>query len=171
MRMMLLLLLFLLALPAVNAAEVYRCRDKSGTLVMTDDPSKFPQGCRPVEEDSGAKAGSLNILTSPDVPSPPGQSVEQAVREQQAETAQRETQSAAFREEARQIAQAYQQALEERNEAYNSWSYGSRKVVKEATETMEEAKKRKQELIREAQNAYLPGRVREEIRKLLDPVP
>jgi hypothetical protein len=169
MRVMLLLFLSLFAAEAATA-QVYRCRDEAGNLVMTDDAAKFPPGCKPLEKDDD-REGSLNVVPAPEVPAPPGRSVEQAVREQQAETSRRKERIASFRAEAREIAGDYQQALVKRNEAYNSWSYGSRKAVKDATETMEEAKKRKRELLAEVYDAYLPGRVREEVRKILDPVP
>lgn len=170
MRVMLLLFLSLFA-AEVAANQVYRCRDEAGHLVMTDDPAKFPPGCRPLEKGGDDREGSFNVVPAPEVPAQPGRSIEQAVREQQAETSRRKERIASFRAEAREIAEDYQQALVKRNEAYSSWSYGSRKAVKDATETMEEAKKRKRELLAEVYDAYLPGRVREEVRKILDPVP
>ncbi len=171
MPVILVFLLLLVGAADFAAAEVYRCRDDEGRLIMTDDPGKFPEGCRPVEGDRSEKGGSFIVIETPDVPDPAGRSVEQAVRDEQAKTSRREELSAAFKEEARELARTYHQALVKRNEAYNSWSYGSRQVVKNATETMEQAKKRKKELLKEIREAYLPGEVREEVRRLLDPIP
>lgn len=42
-----LVILLLVALAAPAPAAVYRCRDKRGVLILTDDPDNFPPGCRP----------------------------------------------------------------------------------------------------------------------------
>lgn len=42
-----LLILIAIALASPAPAAVYRCREKKGVLILTDDPDNFPPGCKP----------------------------------------------------------------------------------------------------------------------------
>jgi len=44
------------------AAEIFRCRTPNGELVMTDNETKIPADCKPVDAPKGS--GSFNIVPS-----------------------------------------------------------------------------------------------------------
>ena len=68
-RLLLLTIILYLLILTCASAEIFRCRTPDGELVMTDDKSKLPADCRPVEAPAGS--GSFNV-----VPSTPAAAVE-----------------------------------------------------------------------------------------------
>ncbi len=164
------LALLLVLVPLVSEGEVYRCRDRSGTMLMTDDPSKFPPGCQPVA-DSAEEEGAFTVIETPARSSAGANGVEQAVRHQRAETSQRQDQIEAWKAQAQELARTYQAAVDRRNQAYNSWSYDSREVVKESLEQMEAVKKKKTQLLQEVTRVFIPAPDREIIREALATIP
>jgi hypothetical protein len=68
-KILLLTTILSLLIMTCASAEIFRCRTPDGELVMTDDQSKLPADCRPVEAPAGS--GSFNV-----VPSTPAAAVE-----------------------------------------------------------------------------------------------
>ena len=164
------MVLLLVLIPLLGAGEVYRCRDASGTLVMTDDPSKFPPGCDPVEE-GGAADGAFNVIQTPAAPPVDPAAIAREVREQQAVTSRRQDLIESWKDRAKELAQSYRAAVDRRNQAYNSWSYDSREVVRQSLEQMEKVKQQKAELLREVSGVFVPAPDREAIREALSAIP
>jgi len=154
-------------------AEVHRCRQPSGALLMTDDPSKFPPDCEPVKngEVEESATGSFSLMPSRDAIPEASAAVEQAVRAQQEQIEERRDQVEQWSTQAGSLAAEYEQAVARRNEAYGSWSYDSRTVVRESLEQMERVKKEKQQLLRELEQAYIPAPERQAIKQTLDRIP
>ncbi|AJF05628.1 DUF4124 domain-containing protein [Geoalkalibacter subterraneus] len=171
-RLLLAALIAATCLPA--HAEIYRCRQASGSLLMTDDPSKFPPGCTPVEkndsEGEGA-AGSFSLMPETEVPSAGSGEVEQAVSEQRQRLEERRARIAEWRDKASELASQYEQAVARRNQAYSSWSYDSREVVRKSLEEMTRIKKEKQQLLQEVEKSRIPSPDRQAIRQTLSAIP
>ena len=81
LRTLLLCAFMLLFLNDLAMAEIFKCRDAEGTLVFTNDPSRFPLGCDAEPMDD---LPPLNITPSqPSPPVKPGSSATTAERGQQ----------------------------------------------------------------------------------------
>ncbi len=169
-RLVLAALIVATCLPA--QAQIYRCRQASGALLMTDDPSKFPPDCTPVgESGSEGVSGSFSLMPEAEIPSVGSGEVEQAVREQRERLEERRDRIAGWRDKAKALASQYEQAVVRRNEAYNSWSYDSREVVRESLEAMTRIKKEKQQLLQEIEQARIPSPDQQAIRQTLSAIP
>jgi hypothetical protein len=154
----------------LSAQEIHRCIDESGNLVMTDDPGKFPPGCRPVETKPDGQ-GTFNVLPSPDVPAPATENAQAAADRVRAEISDRQEQIAAWKDQARQLVSDYQAAETRRNQAFRRWSYSSREVVRQAQEQMAQALEDKEKLLQEVDRVFVPAPDREEIRRILEDIP
>jgi hypothetical protein len=171
-RLLLAALLVATCLP--SHAEIYRCRQASGSLLMTDDPSKFPPDCTPVKKNGSegkGPSGSFSLMPEAQVPSVGSGDVEQAVREQRERLEERRDRIAGWRDKASELASQYEQAVVRRNEAYNSWSYDSREVVRKSLEEMTRIKKEKQQLLQEVEKARIPSPDRQAIKQTLSAIP
>ncbi|KIH75659.1 protein of unknown function [Geoalkalibacter ferrihydriticus] len=172
LRWALLALAFLFLAPgsAWAADEIYRCRDQSGQLVMTDDPGKFPPDCEPLDE-APESEGTLSVQPTPEPLPGVARSAEEDAHRARAERAERQERIAAWKDEARELVATFQGAETRRNQAYRRWSYSSREVVQEALEQMEAARQGKEELLREIDRVYVPAPDREEIDRILEAIP
>ncbi|WP_305041827.1 DUF4124 domain-containing protein [Geoalkalibacter sp.] len=156
--------------PLVAEAQVYRCRDQSGLLLMTDDPSKFPPGCRPVEEDSDT-AGALSVAPAMDESEMPAAEAEELARREQAARAERQALIAEWKIQAQELADAYQAAVTRRNQAYNRWNYSSREVVRQSLEAMDRARAGKEQLLEDMAQVFVPAHERAEVDEILQSIP
>lgn len=68
LKALLIVIALALALPA--PAAVYRCREKKGVLILTDDPDNFPPGCK-AEGPLPPAAGSRSATAPAPAPAPP----------------------------------------------------------------------------------------------------
>lgn len=156
--------------PPAAEAQVYRCRDQSGILLMTDDPSKFPPGCRPVE-DPLEGAGALSVAPTLDESEMPAAEAEELARREQAARAERRALIETWKGRAQELAGAYQAAVSRRNQAYNRWSYGSREVVRQSLEEMAQARAGKEKLLEEMAQVFVPAHERAEVDDILQAIP
>lgn len=171
-RLLLAALIVATCLPA--HAEIYRCRQASGSLLMTDDPSKFPPDCTPVGGNGGegkGVSGSFSLIPEAPALSVGSGEVEQAVREQREQLEDRRDRIAGWRDKAGELASQYEQAVARRNEAYNSWSYDSREVVRKSMEEMTRIKKEKQQLLQEVEKSRIPSPDQQAIKQTLSTIP
>lgn len=170
MRGLLVMFFSLLMVPVAVAEPIHRCVDSSGNLVLTDDPAKFPPGCKPLEQ-GPAGGGTFNVLTMPETDSGALGQAEEAAGRERAERSERQAQIAAWKEQARDLVSAYQAAETRRNQAFRRWSYSSRETVSLALEQMEQAREEKQALLRQIDQMFVPAQDRDEIRGMLDAIP
>ncbi len=141
---------------------------------MTDDPSKFPPGCVPVRKNGGEEkgaAGSFSLIPEAEVPDAGSGQVEQAVSAQRQRLEERRDKIAGWRDRASELASQYEQAVARRNQAYNSWSYDSREVVRKSLEEMARIKKEKQQMLQEIKQSRIPSPDRQAIRQALSAIP
>jgi len=139
-------------------AETYRCRNSEGTLVFTDDPARFPPGCRPEEKKDGN--GTLSVVPSPSAPPAPARAAEkQPMRQKGADQAKE------WKEEAQKLASEYQETLTQR---YQVMPAGEKREV---IGRIGEIKKRRDELRRQIAGGTLSRRERAEIEEVLAGIP
>lgn len=170
MRGLVVVFFSLLMVSAAVAETIHRCIDPSGNLVLTDDPAKFPPGCKPLEQ-APEGGGTFNVLTVPETTSAAAGQADEAARLERAERSERQAQIAAWREQARDLVSTYQAAETRRNQAFRRWSYSSRETVNQALEQMEQAREEKQALLRQIDQMFVPAQDRDEIRGILDAIP
>jgi hypothetical protein len=139
-------------------AEIYRCRDAKGVLVFTDDPAN----CRP-EELEGRKGGLTIVPASPASPGAPA--VEEFLRERALQKEERSQQVQEWTEEAASLAQEYRQALSQR---FRTTIVAERQKY---TNRIREIKERRDEILKELDEARLSPREREDIEKNLATIP
>lgn len=157
-----LLLLILLLAPHARA-ENYRCIDRQGNLVFTDDPASAPPGCR---ELTSTPVHEVPVVPAPQPPDVSGQA-QDLIKQREA---RRELQAALFekwQKTAKQIAQDYLQAQRLRYHPPRRTQ-----ANKEAgLQQMELAMRRKQTLMRELTQADAPPEQRRTIEKIVADVP
>jgi Domain of unknown function (DUF4124) len=110
MRGLLKTMLLLLLLATVAQAEVFRCRDTNGRLVFTDDPARFPPGCR---QKSSSPSGAVNVVPM-QVPAGTSQETEAYLRARDQKQQAERQQMTEWLDAAHGIAENYRQAQRQR---------------------------------------------------------
>ncbi len=110
MRGLLKTMLLLLLLATVAQAEVFRCRDTNGRLVFTDDPARFPPGCR---QKSSSPSGAVNVVPM-QVPAGTSQETEAYLRARDQKRLAEQQQMTEWLDAAQNIAESYRQARRQR---------------------------------------------------------
>jgi hypothetical protein len=103
-RLLLLTIILYLLLLTCASAEIFRCRTPDGELVMTDDKSKLPADCQPVEAPAGS--GSFNV-----VPSTPSAAVESSSVSPKPEVRSEAQDVAPWQDDANGLVERYNDAL------------------------------------------------------------
>lgn len=132
-------LLLLLLLATVAQADIFRCRDTSGRLVFTDDPARFPPGCK---EETAPPPGAVNVVPMP-APAGASKEAEALIRTREERRQAEQQQLAAWRKEAQTIADNFRQAQRQRH--YPRIHTQAR--IKAALEGMAEAAQKKKALL------------------------
>lgn len=150
-------------------ATTYSCRDKQGRLFMGDNLQTFPAECRGraqvVEPDD---PDNLNYVPAQDVPRGAGTEFQQTVRDAEHEQQQEQARVDGFLLRAEQLAEQYQQAVQEKSNATRRWSYGSREIVQKADERIQKAREGKQQLLTEMTGQRISGDDEKKINFWLD---
>lgn len=168
-----LLLLFVTIFSWTTAqAVIYSCRDKHGKLYMTDNMQTLPAEClgRTQMVETG-RSDNLNIVPSQETPQGSGHEFNQAVRDAEQDLKQKQALRDGLLREAQQLAEQYQQALEDRNSATRRWQYaGSRDAIRRADEQITQIQQRKQQLLTEINEQNIPRKLEQEIVGWLDKI-
>ncbi len=147
-----------LAMLTYASAEVYRCRTADGRLVMTDNQTKLPAGCTPVENPPGT--GTFNVM-----PSTEGSAVQSPARQSEEAARPDATGGSAVQDQAQALVQGYNDAVTRR--------YHSSRVVEQqrAMREITELRQKKQETLESLAKSSLSLDERNSVRKILDGIP
>lgn len=156
------LALLLVLYDAAAEAEIYRCRSIDGTLVLTDDPTRLPPGCRP--ERAGGGQGSLSIVPAQS-PKAAGSVETTEKRTKRVESATGADRVESWKEEARQLARDYRETVSQR---YRTMAVSQKRQI---LKRIGELKSRRDELRRAVLQARLPRNDLAEIEAALASVP
>lgn len=137
------------------SAEIYRCRTAAGKLVMTDNMTKLPAGCEPLEGTPGG--GSFNVV--PNVKEdrnekPPEQKAKPVVRD-----------PTPWLNDASDLVKSYNDAV--RRRTYEGLEIKRRRLTQE----IKDMKRHKQEMLGDVANSGLTGDQQNSIRETLDQIP
>ena len=168
-----LLLLFVTIFSWTTAqAAIYSCRDKHGKLYMTDNLQTLPAECLGRTQVVETKTSdSFNVVPSQDTPQGSGHEFDQAVRDAEQDLKRKQELREGLVSEAQQLADQYQQALEDRNSATRRWQYaGSRDAIRRAEAQIIQIQKRKQQLLKEMNEQNIPRKLEQEIISWLDKI-
>ena len=155
-------MLVLLLLSGVAGADIYRCRDASGSLIYTDDPSLFPAGCREVPSSSQK---DVNVVPMP-APSGADARAQEAVRAGEQKQAATARQDKEWLDRARKIAADFNQA---RHQRY----YARRRTqanINAGLQGMAQAAQAKHDLLQEMSDAGAGAGPTREVAKILQDV-
>jgi len=154
------LFLLLGILASGASAETFRCRDAEGGMVFTDDPAKFPPGCKPIKENKGDVRGGLTII-----PTSPAPVVRGGYGERSAPTGEGGSETRDWRKEAQILAEEYQKAQAQRIPTLPP------PTVYKAVVDMKRIVQQAAELRREMAGERLPAGDRAEIEQILSVIP
>lgn len=165
----LLLIIFFLAVTV--QATTYSCRDKQGTLFMTDNPQSLPAECwgraREVEPKD---PDNLNYVPAQADPQGAGVEFQKTIRDAEQVQQQKKAQVKGLLLRAEQLAEQYQQAIQEKNNATRRWSYGSREIIQEADDRIQNSREEKQRLLIEMNGQKISGDDEKKILSWLDKI-
>ena len=173
MKRFLLILLVLLFSASLATATMYSCRDKSGKLFVSDNIQSLPAECRGDQQQITYRddPGNVNYVPAAKTPAGSGPEFEQAVQNAEQDLQQKKALEEGLLSQAQQLADQYQQALEERKNATRRWQYaGSRDAIRRADEMMDEARAKKEQLLNELQEKNVSRSMEQEITGWLDKV-
>jgi len=153
-------------------AETYSCRDKRGKLYMTDNIQTLPAECQGrTQVIESRKSDNLNIVPSQDTSQGSGPEFDQAVRDADQDLKEKQALKEGLLSQAQQLADQYQQAVQDKNNATRRWKYaGSRDAIRSADEKISQAKNGKQQLLGEINGQNLPRNLEQEILNLLNTI-
>jgi len=153
-------------------AAIYSCRDKHGKLYMTDNLQTLPAECLGRTQVIESRADDkLNIVPSQETPQGSGADFDQAVRDAEQDLKQKQEIREGLLNEARQLAEQYQQAVRDRTSATRRWQYaGSRDAIRKADEQISQIQERKQQMLAEIDGQNIPNKLEQEIIGWLDKI-
>ncbi|MFK5927383.1 MAG: DUF4124 domain-containing protein [Desulfuromusa sp.] len=165
-------LLLILLLAGVTAqATTYSCRDKQGQLYSTDNLQALPAECRgQMQKVEPKDPDNLNYVPAQATPQGSGVEFQQAVRATEREQQQKQEQVEKMLLRAEQLAEQYQQAVQEKNNATRRWSYSSRGIVQKADGRIQNARDGKQQLLAEMTGKNIYWKDEEKIVSWLDKI-
>ncbi|MFO7767237.1 MAG: DUF4124 domain-containing protein [Pelovirga sp.] len=173
MRTLIFLIVFC-SLPVMAMATLYTCRDSEGRLHVTDNLQALPDECR-VDAREVDDTDPVNLHFVPEPTSPPvvdtRSRFEQQLREQQRRQQEREDLEEQLIREARELADTFVQAQQDRRSAISSWSADSRATIQQAAKDMAAAREGKQRLLADLERQRVSINVSEQVRTILEQVP
>ena len=140
------------------SAKIYRCRTPDGVLVMTDQQTKLPADCKPVDEPENA--GSFNVM-----PSTTGTDKRSQPAPLEQEAAKKRPDVAPWQRDASALVENYNDALRRRNR--ESLTVNRRR----ATQEIGQLKQQKNEMLDDLAGSGLERHEQQAIRKTLDGIP
>ena len=157
-----------LLLPAPLLADNYSCTDSQGVIHIADNLMKLPAECRDQAKTlKEGDSGRVNYVAP--VPTPQGQAqdFQQAVRSEELELKKKKQEAAEMVNQAKKLADNFEEAVTIRKTALRSKSYGSRDKLKMAESMMEYSRKGKRGLLEDMQKAHLSSEQRQQIMEAL----
>jgi hypothetical protein len=140
------------------SAEVYRCRTADGRLVMTDNQTNLPAGCKPMDNPPGT--GSFNIMPSTD-----GSAVQNPAKQKEEDVKPDTSKHLALQSEAEALVQSYNDAVTRR--------YHSSRVIEQqaAIRQITEFRHKKQEMLDSLAASALSHDERKRVHGILNKIP
>lgn len=172
MRTTILLLIFC-SLPLIAAATLYTCRDSEGRLHVTDNLQSLPDECR-VDARQVEETDPDNLHFVPERTSPPAVDTrsrfEQEVLEQQRRQQEQQQREDQLIREARELADTFLQAQQDRRSAIRRWSADSRRTIERAATDMAAARSGKQRILADLERQRVSVRTSERVREILEQI-
>ena len=157
-RLLLLTIMLYLLILTCASAEIFRCRTPDGELVMTDDKSKLPSDCRPVEAPAGS--GSFNL-----VPSAPAAAVESSSDNPEPEGRPETQDVTPWQDDASGLVERYNDAVRRRHS--EGLEVNRRRAIRE----VEQLKQQKYDMLDALPKSGLKDRDQKTIRETLNKIP
>ncbi len=165
------LLLIMFFVGVMAQATTYSCRDKHGQLYITDNLQTLPAECRGRMQMVEPKdPDNLNYVPAQADPQGSGAEFQQSVAEAQREQHQKQKWVDGLLSRAEQLAEQYQQAVQEKSNATRRWSYRSRGIIQKADEQIQNAREGKQQLLAEMKGQSISWSDEEKIVSGLDTI-
>jgi len=150
MQKILLLLLIVIFSGMTVQATTYSCRDKQGTLFITDNLQALPTECQGQARRVESKdPDNLNYVPAQADPQGSGDEFQQVVRDAELEQRQKQAGIERLLQRAKQLAEQYRQAVQKKNNATRRWSYDSRDIIQTSEVQIGKSRDGKQQLLTE----------------------
>ena len=157
-RILWLTVVLTLLLLTCASAEIFRCRTPDGVLVMTDQETKLPADCKPVDEPENV--GSFNVM-----PSATGTDKRSQPAPLEQEAAKKRPDVAPWQRDASALVENYKDAVRRRTR--ESLTADGRR----ATRDIGQLKQQKYEMLDDLEGSGLRHADQRAIRKTLDEIP